>query len=1025
MNLKLRNIFLVLLLTLLFIGISYATEVESDDTTTDTSISHTDEIVQSTSTPLKSENNLIEKTNTKKEIKKENNKTQKTETSKTYDVNDYNTLENILKKDTTENITININSDIKLKNSINVNENIYLLTINGNGKTIDGNNKYSFLNTTHSNTIDIKNIKVMNCYSETDGGAIYNDIGRLTIINSTISNNRAKNTGGAIYTYSGTLKIINSTLNNNQAEYQGGAIYSIYTRTMITNTTLNNNKITNDSSSWTGGAIHNQGTMTITNSILNNSHADSGGAIYNFVFLTISNCTITNTTSSFTGAIENRGKLNITDSVFSYNKMGETYRYGAAVTNYGNLKINNSNFNNNRAYEGGAIYNSANATLMNCTFNNNTAQGYYSLGGAIYNSGSSTSPGNLTINNCTFTNHTAYIGGAIFNEYNPLTVTNSIFINNSSPLNLNDNYYTGGGAITIRLSNNIEIINNEFINNTACNGAAIRVHDFEDYINIMNERQLYGTNTTIKGNVFINNKANMTGNTIIDEGNNSLIKNNIFDTSEYSSTIHIYNSTNTTVINNTFTDYKRATILTVGSREKVEVGTQMSIYGKLTDKNGKDLAFQEVTISLDNKNYTTTTTQYGNYKIQITPTIGGTKTIKATYKGTNTYRSSSATSMFIANKNNTILTVGSRENVLAGTKMSIYGKLTDKNSKDLAYQQIQITLDGNTYTTTTTQYGNYKIQITPLTSGSKTITSIYGGSNVYNGASASSTFIVNKQDTILTVGSRENVLAGTKMSIYGKLTDKNSKDLAYQQIQITVDSNTYTTTTTQYGNYKIQITPKTPGNKSITATYKGTNIYNKATATSTFITQQDSILTVGSSKTVLVGNKMSIYGKLTDKNGKDLAYQEIQITIDGNTYSTTTTQYGNYKIQFTSQTQGSKTITATYKGTNIYNNATASSTFKANKKNSTITVGSTKTIKRDTTMSIYGKLSTNGVNIPYQQVTITIDGKTYQQTTNQYGNYNFKITPTTLGNKTIVATYSGTNIYVNSRATSTFKVIKA
>jgi len=59
-------------------------------------------------------------------------------------------------------------------------------------------------------------------------------------------------------------------------------------------------------------------------------------------------------------------------------------------------------------------------------------------------------------------------------------------------------------------------------------------------------------------------------------------------------------------------------------------------------------------------------------------------------------------------------------------------------------------------------------------------------------------------------------------------------------------------------------------------------------------------------------------------------------------------------------------------------------------------------------MSIYGKLSTNSVNIPYQQVTITIDGKTYQQITNQYGNYNFKIIPPTLGNKIIVATYTET-----------------
>ena len=68
----------------------------------------------------------------------------------------------------------------------------------------------------------------------------------------------------------------------------------------------------------------------------------------------------------------------------------------------------------------------------------------------------------------------------------------------------------------------------------------------------------------------------------------------------------------------------------------------MSIYGKLTDQYGKNLANQKITIQTNNKTYTTTTTKYGNYNIKITPTTSGQKTITTTYMGTNKYTKSTA-----------------------------------------------------------------------------------------------------------------------------------------------------------------------------------------------------------------------------------------------------------------------------------------------------------------------------------------------------------------------------------------------
>ena len=89
---KLKKLFLLLILTLLFIGLSYATEASNDTTSADDNTietSATEEItVQSSNTHIKEENNtLTDKTSTK-EITKQYNTTKKT-ASKTYTVNDF------------------------------------------------------------------------------------------------------------------------------------------------------------------------------------------------------------------------------------------------------------------------------------------------------------------------------------------------------------------------------------------------------------------------------------------------------------------------------------------------------------------------------------------------------------------------------------------------------------------------------------------------------------------------------------------------------------------------------------------------------------------------------------------------------------------------------------------------------------------------------------------------------------------------------------------------------------------------
>jgi len=133
-------------------------------------------------------------------------------------------------------------------------------------------------------------------------------------------------------------------------------------------------------------------TFTVQNLTVANGLAEGGGAILNNGMLTIANSTFSNNYANFNGrgggAILNNGMLTVANSTFSNNVAG--YPGGGAILNNGMLAVTNSTFVRNRAFNG-----------CECA----------SAGGAIDSVGSSDE---LTVINSTFfDNQASYLGGAI------------------------------------------------------------------------------------------------------------------------------------------------------------------------------------------------------------------------------------------------------------------------------------------------------------------------------------------------------------------------------------------------------------------------------------------------------------------------------------------------------------------------------------------------------------------------------------------------------------------------------------
>ena len=140
--------------------------------------------------------------------------------------------------------------------------------------------------------------------------------------------------------------------------------------------------------SYEGGGVHiaNNAIVDMTDVLLTGHDGTSGGAIWNDGTLTLDRVTLDLNDASDGGALYNRGNATITDSTVSNNtttsNAGGIWTSGAGNT----LDLTNVTISGNSTVgNGGGLYNAKDATLTNVTVTNNTAStgaGIHETGGA-------------------------------------------------------------------------------------------------------------------------------------------------------------------------------------------------------------------------------------------------------------------------------------------------------------------------------------------------------------------------------------------------------------------------------------------------------------------------------------------------------------------------------------------------------------------------------------------------------------------------------------------------------------------
>ncbi|MDO5851103.1 MAG: Ig-like domain repeat protein [Methanobacteriaceae archaeon] len=395
-----------------------------------------------------------------------------------------------------------------------------------NGTYVMGDG-YTTLSTNNMNNPNLTN-KIVNIIGESSTNTIINGNNKLQILTITsgftinIKNitfaQGNQSSGGAIYN-NGNLTIIDSILQDNIA-ISGGAIYNLG-NLQITKSTFKGNNATQPQSTGGGGAIFNRGNITIDGLTFNDNKAVLGGAIYNSKNLIINDTLFT----------DNNGTSN-----------GNFYGGGAIYSNGGSIIIDNNIFKfnnmpgNTRGGSGGAIYIlKGNLTIYNSKFINNTV--YYPNGGAIcffgeeliidntlfenntsgyYSGAVHTGTGINKITNCNFTKNTAKIHGGAVGTYESNSGVKSLIIDNC----IFDQGWAGSRGGAIAFTGSQLLIDNTIITNiTGASGAAILITGEKAFSNV-----------TINNTKVINGYINRSGGCIDITSNAAVyVENTVFE----------------------------------------------------------------------------------------------------------------------------------------------------------------------------------------------------------------------------------------------------------------------------------------------------------------------------------------------------------------------------------------------------------------------------------------------------------------------------------------------------------------
>ena len=866
-------------------------------------------------TKEKTSKDITKKDNVEKTVKnitKKVNSNKNVKTATEITVNTYDDLYDALTTGTDSKVSIDIKSDLTATKTIEFRKTLSEVVIEGNNKTIYGDENHIF-NISGDINVTIKKLNLVNA-SAPSGGAIYTRYANLTVndcsfkdnkgdhgaaiviessyyssenfltvIGSTFENNYVNRGGGAIYIDTNTNLIIkDSYFENNTAVNEGGVIYAHTGKININNTTFVNNKVTGNPDDYpTGGVLM---ATVETNTVINNSKF------------------INNSCTCLGGVIEN-----YYDSI---------------------LKVDNSLFSGNEALYGGAIDNAdASLTVTNSNFTSNKAK---QRGGSI-NSEDYTETTVFILTGNTFINDSSPKGNEISNYYN-LTMNDNTFINNN--IGFADFMYN----TTVTKGSNNKFYTNNTTEVTDKNGDEL-ITSLEKVVNVSDR-------TTGDISKILVNDEEKTLSYSTDTGEQGIDFKFTFNNGDLplgkTNDIHVFYQNTIdigTEYSETSFDIKAisTTQLKITNVESDSYKDKVNITGTLLDANNNPIDNMTVDVYVDNvKKGTAKTDSTGTFTYSFDDASVGDHVVNVTFVKSGNYLGNDTAKevSFTVKAKDTKITLDDIEDIKIGQTATIKGTLTDKDGQTLANMSVSIVVDAeNIANVTTNDKGIFTYDYTPTQTGDKTVIVSFDGNKNYTESEDKNSFKVKKISSTISVDDISDAKLGDEVTVKGKLVDENNKPIADKTVTINVNGKDYNVTTDSDGTFKKTVTADTLGKNNVSVSYDGSDKIESSSAKTTYNVagKVSSKLSLDPIKDTTVGDKAKVSGKLVDEDGKAISGATIKVIVDGKTYNTTTNKDGSFTVNALTNKSGKQKVKVTYDGDLLHNSTSASATVKVDK----------------------------------------------------------------------------------------------
>ncbi len=293
-----------------------------------------------------------------------------------------------------------------------------------------------------------------------------------------------------------------------------------------------------------------------------------------------------------------------------------------------------------------------------------------------------------------------------------------------------------------------------------------------------------------------------------------------------------YNKCNRTI---SFTVDKKDTIIAVMHSNNIKYLDNITITGIFTNNEGSALINSNLQLIINGKSNILKTNNRGEFNFSYRATTIGKNNITVKYNGNTKYNPYNTTITFHVNKKDTTLTLDEFNSVNYNDKIFITGKFTNEDGTALTNSKILVTINNITTTVKTDTKGIFIINHTASKIGNNTITVSYQGNVKYNGCNTTTTYLVNKKDTMITVNPISDTIKGKNVTVTGKLTNADGNRLKNSNVIVYVNGLHHTVKTDNDGIYNYTFKANNIGNITLTVRYNGNEKYNPYSINTTLL----------------------------------------------------------------------------------------------------------------------------------------------------------------------------------------------